>query len=537
LQEKGSEDKLERAAEMAVEQLRRLKSPSKSDVQELKQWAASSQGSLSIPRNSDLLKILGPEDETLRRLLTIKAARNLSGVAVIAAMSSPAPCPPQAKCIYCPGGVAFGSPKSYTGKEPAALRGSQNGYDSFREVRNRLDQLEEIGHSTGKAELIVMGGTFLSFDPAYQQCFVKGLYEGLNGARSSSLECAITANETAFRRCVGLTFETRPDCLGTREVDLLLGYGATRVEIGVQTLDNRVLRYVNRGHDVSQTAKAFKTAKDAGLKIVAHMMPGLPSSSVEKDLRSFRTLFEDERFRPDMLKIYPTLVVKSAPLFRLYEEGRYVPYTLEETVELIAKVKEMTPPWIRIMRVQRDIPAYMIEGGVKASNLRELAQRRLHEQGKRCRCIRCREVGIRSVSPRGFDAFRLDLLKYAGSGGEDFFLSYVDEDETIAGFARLRVPSPDLARPEIGPSSAIVRELRVYGRLVDVGSRRADGWQHRGFGAKLMAEAERIARSELGLEEILVTSAVGTRGYYAKLGYSRKGPYMAKRLSEGPPRA
>ncbi len=525
------------AAEMAVEELRRLDSPSSKDVQLIKQRAASKQGSPSIPRNSDLMRHLGPEDGPLRKLLTIKAARNLSGVAVIAAMSSPAPCPPQAKCMYCPGGVAFGSPKSYTGKEPAALRGSQNDYDSFREVRNRLEQLEEIGHSTGKAELVVMGGTFLSFDPVYQEGFVKGLYEGLNGARSPSLEDAVRANETAARRCVGLTFETRPDCLGRREVDLLLGYGATRVEIGVQILDDGVLRYVNRGHEVGQTVDAFKIAKDAGLKVVAHMMPGLPGSSVEKDLRSFRTLFEDERFKPDMLKIYPTLVVRSAPLFRVYEEGRYVPYTLDETVELVAKVKEMTPPWVRIMRVQRDIPAYLIEGGVKASNLRELARQRLHEQGKRCRCIRCREVGIRSVSPRSSQAFRLDVMRYGASGGEEFFLSYVDEDETIAGFARMRLPSPDVVRPEIGPSSAVIRELRVYGRLVDVGRRTPDGWQHRGYGARLMAEAERIAKSELGLEEMIVTSAVGTREYYAKLGYSRKGPYMAKRLSPESPQA
>jgi elongator complex protein 3 len=531
LSKQPSHEKVERAAEMAVEELRRLGSPSTRDVQVLKQRAASKEGSSSIPRNSDLIKHLGPEDEALRKLLTIKAARNLSGVAVIAAMSEPAPCPPQAKCIYCPGGVAFGSPKSYTGKEPAALRGSQNDYDSFREVRNRLDQLEEIGHSTGKVELIVMGGTFLSFDPVYQEDFVRGLYEGLNGDRSPSLADAIRANETAARRCVGLTFETRPDCLGSRELDLLLSYGATRVEIGVQTLDDEVLRYVNRGHSVGQTADAFKIAKDAGLKVVAHMMPGLPGSSVEKDLRSFRMLFEDERFRPDMLKIYPTLVIRSAPLFRLYQEGRYVPYTLDETVELVAKVKEMTPPWVRIMRVQRDIPSSLIEGGVKASNLRELASRRLQEQGKRCRCIRCREVGIRAVSPRGPEAFKLEVMRYGGSGGEELFLSYVDEDETIAGFARMRIPSPDLVRPEIGPSSAVIRELRVYGRLVDVGRRRPDGWQHRGYGARLMAEAERIAGSELGFKEMLVTSAVGTREYYAKLGYSRKGAYMAKQLA------
>ncbi|MGA1975265.1 MAG: tRNA uridine(34) 5-carboxymethylaminomethyl modification radical SAM/GNAT enzyme Elp3 [Conexivisphaerales archaeon] len=529
------QDRLELAARTAVEELRKMQSPSHRDVQVIKQRAASESGSPSIPRNSELLKYLAPGEEDLRTLLTIKVARNISGVAVIAAMSRPAPCPPQARCIYCPGGVAFGSPKSYTGKEPAALRGAQNDYDSFREVRNRLRQLEEIGHSTGKAELIIMGGTFLSFDPSYQEGFVKGLYEGLNGERSPSLEEAIRVNETAGRRCVGLTLETRPDCLGGRELKLLLRYGATRVEIGVQSLDDGVLAFVNRGHGVEETARAFMEAKDAGLKVVAHMMPGLPGSSVEKDLKSFRMLFEDERFKPDMLKIYPTLVIGSAPLHRLYEQGKYVPYTLDQTVELVAKAKEMTPPWIRIMRVQRDIPAYMIEAGVKVSNLRELARRRLEEQGKKCSCIRCREVGVRSLPPSTQDAFGLQVSRYEASGGEEVFLSYVDENDSIAGFSRMRIPGPGAHALCIDPGSAVIRELRVYGRLVDVGQRRSDGWQHRGFGAKLMAEAERLAAEEFDKREMVVTSAVGTREYYAKLGYSRKGPYMAKPIAPAPP--
>jgi elongator complex protein 3 len=534
LQEEAPEARVERAARMAVEELRLMEAPSPKDVQVVKQRSASKCASPFIPRNSDLLKYLGEEDG-LRKLLTIKTARNMSGVAVIAAMSRPAPCPPQAKCIYCPGGVEFGSPKSYTGREPAALRGAQNGYDSFREVRSRVRQLEEIGHSTGKAELIVMGGTFLGFDAAHQEGFVKGLYEGLNGERASSLEGAQSANEVAARRCVGLTFETRPDCLGEREVDLLLRYGATRVEIGVQSLDDEVLRYVNRGHGVKETAEAFRAAKDSGLKVVAHMMPGLPGASVESDLESFRKLYEDEKFKPDMVKIYPTLVIGSAPIHRLYKAGRYLPYTLEETVRLVAKAKEMTPPWVRIMRVQRDVPAFMIEAGVKAGNLRELAKAKLAEGGKKCRCIRCREVGVQRLEPGTSRCFSLETQRYGASGGEEAFISYVDEEDSIAGFVRMRVPGGEARRPEIGPRSAILRELRVYGRLVDVGLRREDGWQHRGYGARLMAEAERTATEEYGLEEMVVTSAVGTRGYYEKLGYSRKGPYMAKALGRAGP--
>jgi elongator complex protein 3 len=231
-----------------------------------------------------------------------------------------------------------------------------------------------------------------------------------------------------------------------------------------------------------------------------------------------------------MVKIYPTLVIGSAPLHRLYEEGRYRPYSLEETVDLVAKVKEMTPSWVRIMRVQRDVPAFMIEAGVKASNLRELARARLEESGKRCRCIRCREVGIRKVAPEGSGSFELEATRYEASGGVEVFISFVGEDDSLAGFARMRIPGSGTKRGEVGARTSILRELRVYGVLVDVGLRRTDGWQHRGFGWKLMAEAERMAYEEFGLDEMLVTSAVGTREYYSKLGYSRKGPYMAKTL-------
>ncbi len=530
MQEEPPERRLERAAILAVAELRHMEAPTRRDVQLTKQRCAATCGSPFIPRNSDLLRHISEEESNLRCLLAIKATRNVSGVAVIAAMSRPGPCPPQAKCIYCPGGVDVGTPKSYTGKEPAAMRGAQNDYDSYREVRNRLEQLEDTGHSVGKCELIVMGGTFLGFDPCYQEEFVKGLYDGLNGMKSSTLEDAMKVNETARDRCVGLTFETRPDCLGELEMNLLLRYGATRVEIGVQSLDDRVLRLVNRGHGTEETAEAFREAKDSGLKVVAHMMPGLPGSSIEGDLESFRRLYDDASFRPDMVKIYPTLVIGSAPLHRMYVEGRYSPYSLDEMVELVSKIKEITPRWVRIMRVQRDVPAFMIEAGVRASNLRELAKAKLEGRGGRCSCIRCREVGIRKVDPGSPKAFNLEVVKYGASGGDEVFLSYVDADDSIAGFARMRVPGEGPRREEIGSRSAIVRELKVYGRLVAVGSRAEDGWQHRGYGRMLMAEAERVAAGEYGSDELIVTSAVGTREYYARMGYSRKGAYMAKDL-------
>jgi elongator complex protein 3 len=523
------EERVEAAAELAVRKLKDLDARSEKDVQAAKQEAAHDVQSSRIPKNSDLLRFVDEEDGYLRALLTIKPRRNLSGIAVVAAMTKPLPCPPQAQCLYCPGGMAVSSPKSYTGREPAALRGAQNGYDPFLQVTSRLRQLEDIGHSTAKVELIVMGGTFLNFGVDYQEAFVKGLYDALNGRGSKTLQDSITANEKADKRCVGLTVETRPDCLKETDVDRLLSFGGTRVEIGVQSLHDDVLKYVRRGHTVKQTAEAFRTARDAGLKIVAHMMPGLPGSTLERDFDSFRTLFEDERFRPDMLKIYPTLVVRSAPLYEMYIRGEYAPYDTEQMVDLVARVKAITPPWVRIMRVQRDIPAQLIEAGIRASNLRELAQERLRSAGGKCSCIRCREVGLRSIPPGRRDNFTLRKRAYYASGGEEHFFSYEDEEGDLAAFLRMRVPSQSAHRPEIDSGTAIVRELRVYGRLVDLGKRSATGWQHRGLGAQLMREAEEAALSS-GRTEMIVISAVGTREYYRRLGYERRGPYMAKRL-------
>lgn len=483
-----------------------------------------------VPSNSEILSVIKNPPEEVLHLLVVKPARSLSGIAVVTVMSKPMPCPPHAKCIYCPGGVEVNTPKSYTGLEPAARRGVEYNYDAFAQVTARLKQLEAIGHTISKVKLIILGGTFLSFPRDYQEEFVKGCFDGLNGFRAGSLQEAIKFNETAERRCVGLTFETRPDFCKEEHVDLMLSYGATGVEIGVQTLDDEVLAKVKRGHTVKDTIEAFRIAKDAGFTILAHMMPGLPFSNLERDFQSFVKLLNDEDFKPDMLKIYPTLVVESSELYKMYLRGEYDPPSLDEIVDFIARVKAIVPPWLRIMRIQRDIPASQIVAGVKAGNLRELAKRRLAEMGKRCRCIRCREVGLARVAPEKLEEFQIVRREYRASGGLEVFLSWEDGDEHIAGFLRLRRPSENAHRPEITPGTAIVRELRVYGRVVKVGERIKSGWQHRGLGAKLMLEAERIARDEWGMEKLAVLSAVGTRKYYEKLGYCRDGAYMSKKL-------
>lgn len=373
-----------------------------------------------------------------------------------------------------------------------------------------------------------MGGTFLSFPEDYQEWFVKGIYDALNERISPTLEEAIKTNETSNHRCIGLTIETRPDYCREEHVDMMLRYGTTRVEIGVQTLDDSILKRVHRGHTVSDTAYAFRVAKDAGLKVVAHMMPGLPGSSLDKDMESFRALFEDERFRPDMLKIYPTLVIKGTLLYEMYRKGLYRGYSDEEAADLVARVLAMAPPWVRVMRVQRDIPAYRIESGPRAGDLRNLALRRLKAMGLKCMEIRCREVGFLRLGPQAED-FSLRTIRYSASMGTEFFISYENDDGALAGYLRLRLPSEMAHRPEVR-GSAIVRELRVVGHPVPVGSTSSEGWQHRGIGRLLMEEAERLAKEELGVKKVVVISGVGVREYYKKLGYSYDGPYMSKAI-------
>lgn len=484
----------------------------------------------TVPSNSDILASV-PEGlrDRLRNILMVKPARSLSGVVVIAAMTMPMPCP-HGRCFYCPGGPSMNTPQSYTGLEPAAMRAIRNYYDPFKQVSERIRQLEAVGHVVQKAELIIMGGTFPAAPLDYQKAFVKGCFDALNGFVSQSLEEAHRINESSRIRCVGLTVETRPDYCKEEHVDNMLTMGVTRVEIGVQTLRDDVLRKVERGHKVEDTINAFRIAKDAGLKIVAHMMPGLPGMSVEDSLEDFRKLYFDVKFRPDMIKIYPTLVVEGTKLYEAWKKGGYKPLEDDEAAGLVAKILEITPPWVRVMRVQRDIPAHAIAAGVKKSNLRELAHNILESWGLKCRCVRCREAGFSKVKvdPRNVE---LVVRKYEASGGIEYFLSFEDlENDVLLAYLRLRKPSPRAHRKEVNEApSMIVRELKALGRAIPLGARWSDSWQHRGLGARLMEEAENIA-AENGARKMLVISAVGVREYYRRLGYSFDGTYMVKNL-------
>jgi len=481
------------------------------DVEKLKRIRAELRRTGRVESNAELMDALGMRGAR-RRELQVRRVRSASGICVIAIMTRPYACP--GKCIYCP--TSEKAPKSYTGEEPAALRARQNGFDAARQVRSRIEQLEAIGHEPSKCELIVMGGTFNYQPKRYRDAFMKKAYEAFNGRKSATLAAAQKANERAKHRVIGLTFETRPDWCSEAQMKEFLDYGATRIELGVQSLDEDVLRRVNRGHDVAKVAEATRTCKDAFLKVGYHMMPGL-FADARKDAEMFRRLFSDERFKPDMLKIYPCLVLEGTPLYDLWKKGKFKPYSAEEAAKAIAECKRFVPPYCRVMRIDRDIPTKLIVDGVKKSNLRELVRDEMEERDVKCNCIRCREVGLAGGKIGKTAMHRFD---YKASGGKETFLSFDDEKSgLLVAYLRLR----ERADGVFG-----VRELRVLGEQTPVGdeSRLA---QHRGLGGELLVEAERIARN-CGARELLVLSGIGARPYYRKQGYKLRGGCMVKGL-------
>ncbi len=488
------------------------------------------------PSNSEIISTLKAREKAkLLPLLRRKATRTISGVTVVAAMTKPYPCPQAEPCAYCPGGPLLGVPQSYTGFEPAAMRGLQNRFDPYLQVTKRIEQLTAIGHKVDKIELIIMGGTFPATPIEYQEWFVQRCLDAITAKKSASLREAEKNAETSKIRNVGITVETRPDWAKESHVDQMLSMGVTRVELGVQNPNDEIYRLVGRKHAVQDVVEATRIMKDAGLKIVYHLMPGMPSSDREKDLEAFSMIFSNPDFKPDMIKIYPCLVLKGTKAYEWYNQGLYKPYTTEEAASLIAEIKKTVPPWVRIMRVQRDIPARLIEAGVKRSDLREVVRHQLSEQGLRCRCIRCREVGHGTrVTEAKVDTESVAVLttRYHASGGEEIFISAEDlGNDLLIGYLRLRIPSRKAHRREITTEPcSIVRELHVYGPLVPVGKHLSEAWQHKGYGRTLLAEAERITREDHNLKKILVISALGTKQYYMRFGYHYDGLYMSKAL-------
>jgi len=524
------------ACREVIKRLMAIPNPTKEDVNQIKIQTAAIYNLKNIPSNSELIRCLQPNEK--RRLLPLlrrKTVRTISGVTVVAVMTKPWPCPKTSPCAYCPGGPPYGVPQSYTGHEPAAMRGIQSSFDPYEQVKNRIAQLEAIGHRVDKAEIIVMGGTFPAMPLDYQEYFVQRCLDAITRKKSRSLEEAEKLAEKSRIRNVGITVETRPDWAKKERIDHMLAMGVTRVELGVQNIYDDIYELVDRGHGVKDVIEATRALKDAGLKVAYHLMPGLPGSNFKRDVEAFQKIFTDSGFKPDMIKIYPCLVIKGTKAYEWWKKGEYLPYTTEQAVQLILEVKKMIPPWCRIMRVQRDIPAFLIEAGVNRSNLRQLVLQKLKEQKMRCRCIRCREVGHRWLTDKikpNPENITILTMKEKASEGEDVFISVEDPaNDVLIGYLRLRIPSENAHRPEIySEKASIVRDLHVYGPLVPVGRHMAKAWQHKGYGGILLSEAERVSREDYDRRKIVVISALGTKQYYKRFGYDYDGPYVSKLL-------
>jgi elongator complex protein 3 len=520
-----------------IQRLMESPNPTKKDVDYVKVKVAGEHSLGKVPSNSNIIQHLRPEERTkLLPLLRRKLVRTISGVTVVAVMTEPFLCPQEEPCAYCPGGPSQGVPQSYTGHEPAAMRGIQNEYNPHEQVRRRIEQLEAIGHKVDKVELVIMGGTFPSTPTSYQENFIQQCLNAITETNSSSLEEAKEEAERSRIRNVGITVETRPDWAKKEHVNHILSMGVTRVEVGVQNIYDDIYERVNRSHRLLDVTDATRTLKDAGLKVVYHLMPGLPGSSFERDLKGFTEIFTNPLFKPDMIKIYPCLVLEGTKVYGWWKKGEYRPFSTEEAAQLIFEVKKSVPPWVRIMRVQRDIPAYLIKAGVNRSNLRQIVQEKLREENIRCHCIRCREVGHRWLNDKikpNSDKIEIHTFREEASEGKELFISAEDPDnDVLVGYIRLRIPSEKAWRPEIPTeTAALVRELRVCGPLVPVGRHMPKAWQHKGYGAVLLSEAERAALEDYGRSKIVVTSALGTKQYYRRFGYIHDGPYVSKSLN------
>jgi len=451
-----------------------------------------------------------------------KPTKTLAGVTPIAVMCKPKKCA-HGTCLYCP---SLNVPQSYTPKSPPVLRAERLAYSPIEQVKSRLKAFEVMHHPTDKIELIVMGGNFTEYASDYKIKFIKECYDALNGKKSNSLEQAKKINETAKHRCIALCIESRPDTIinNKNSINELLSFGCTRVELGVQCLDDKIYKKVNRGHTLKEVMGATELLRNSGFKIGYHMMLALPGSNKAKDLQMFKKLFSDERFKPDQLKIYPCQVIKGALLEKFYKNKKYKPYNERETKELIIKIMKIIPNYCRVMRIMREIPPEFLIAGTTRIDLRKDIESEIRKNKIKINEIRFREIGFAYRDLVGKKKINQDLklkiTSYKAAGGKEYFLEFVNKDNILFGLLRLRVKD----------NTAIVREIHVYGQSISVGEKaKGDVSQHKGLGKMLMHMAEDISRKEKS-KKILVISGVGVREYYRKLGYSFKNEYMAKLL-------
>ncbi len=485
---------------------------------------------ISSPTNVSLIKTYKDllskgkikEDNIFFNLIIKRKIRSESGIANITVLTKHYQCP--GKCIFCPSEPRM--PKSYLSNEPAMMRAILNDFDAYNQVKNRLKGLKRTGHSTDKIEIIVAGGTFSYYPQTYQTNFITQIYNALNeDKKTTSLQKAIIKNETAEHRCVGLSLETRPDWINEQEILRMRKLGATKVEIGIQTLDDEILRINKRGHTVNQIRKAMKLLKDAGFKINAHFMPNLYGSSIQKDLKMFKKLFDDPDFRPDWLKIYPCVVTPYSELEKIYKQGKHHPYTDDELIDLLIEMKKLIPEYVRVARLYRDIPAESILGGSKISNMRQIIHEKMSKQGCKCNCIRCREIKASIPS-------KVELIErqYESSNGMEYFLSFEDKQaDKLIAFLRLRIPHDPFI--EDLKNASIIRELHTYGVQIPINKKTEQGVQHKGYGKKLIERAGEITKSN-NLNKMAVISGVGVREYYRKQGFKMAETYMIKTFNK-----
>jgi len=507
-----------------------LKPQSAEHLRQVKRQLAKKYGT-TIIANSVILKkyrqfFKGKLDKQLVRLLRKREIRTLSGIAPITVLTKPYPCP--GRCVYCP--APKGMPKSYIASEPAAQRALRLKFDPYQQVKMRIAALEANGHAVDKIELIVLGGTWSFYKKKYQKWFIKRCFEAANGRVAKTLQQAQKKNEKAKHRIIGLSLETRPDYITPEELWRMRRLGCTHVQIGIQTLYQDILDLVKRDDTLENMARATALLRDFGFKITYHVMPGLPGSTPKKDLVVFKKLFMDRRWQPDMLKIYPCVVLKNSILYRWYKQGKYNPYSDKTLINLIIKIKQLVPPYVRINRLIRDIPGPEIVAGNLVTNLRQL----LHNQGVKCKCIRCREARKAKITEKNI---KLVKRVYKAGQGYEYFLSFESKNnKKLYAFVRLRLPFKTrnqgvhvLARQlPFGSSTAIIRELHTYGELIPIGSKKK-AVQHVGLGKRLMLEAEKLAKKK-GYREIAVISGIGVREYYRRMWYKLDKTYVVKEL-------
>jgi elongator complex protein 3 len=474
----------------------------------------------------------------LEELLKTRPVRSLSGVVNVSVLTKPYECP--GKCLYCPSETDI--PKSYLSGEPAVERAKRLNFDPYQQIQKRIEVLDMGGHMTDKIEVRLIGGTWSFYDLKYKIWFVKKCFEAANNQKDikedlkkkkveelwKELLKAQKKNEKAKHRIIGLSFETRPDYITLKEAEEMKKLGATKVELGVQSIYDDVLKFNKRGHGIKETIAATKILKRAGFKVAYQMMLNLPKSTPKRDIKMFEELFSKEEYKPDYLKIYPCALVKEAPLYKLYLKKQYQPYKERELIETIKSIKKIIPKYVRIERIVRDIPSPLIvAGGAKISNLRQIIDGEMKKEKWQCQCIRCREIK-NSKSKEEIQLMRED---YNASDGKEIFLSFEDKNrKNIYSLLRLRINNDDRNILPVLKNSGIIREVHVYGQAASI-SKKNSLVQHKGLGQQMVKEAERITQKEFGLNRIAVISGVGVRNYYKnKLAYKLKDGYMIKNL-------